>query len=100
MVRETVSLMTRNNFLFYNFLLSLFLTALPGAQAQETPLPICTAKHLFTITSDFQNPSDVVAGRSGKIYVLDGVNNKVKVFNQKNTFLFSFGETGSREGAV
>ena len=66
-------LMTCKHSMFYLLLLSLFLTALPCAQAQDTPLPICTAKHLFTITSDFQNPSDVVAGRNGKIYVLDEV---------------------------
>ena len=93
-------MMTCKHSLFFLLLLPFFLVTLPGARAQETPLPICTAKHLFIITSDFQNPSDVVAGRSGRIYVLDGVNNRVKVFNQKNTFLFSFGESGTGKGQL
>jgi DNA-binding beta-propeller fold protein YncE len=90
--------MTGKYSIFYFLLVSFFLVTLSGVQAQDALPPIFPSKHLFTITSDFQNPSDVVAGRSGKIYVLDGVNNKVKVFNRKNTFLFSFGETGIGKG--
>ena len=90
--------MTFKPSIFYLVLLSFFQLALPGVQAQDAPPPIFPAKHLYTITSDFQNPSDVVAGKNGKIYVLDGVNNKVKVFNQQGTFLFSFGETGTGKG--
>jgi DNA-binding beta-propeller fold protein YncE len=69
-----------------------------GLQAQEISLSLCPAKHLYTITSDFQNPSDVVAGKNNKVYVLDGVNNRVKVFNQQGTDLFSFGGAGTGKG--
>jgi tripartite motif-containing protein 71 len=67
--------------------------------AQKAVEPICPAKPLHTITANFNNPSDVVAGRNGQVYVLDGVNNKVKVFNQNGDFLFSFGETGTGKGS-
>ena len=67
--------------------------------AQKAVEPICSAKPLHTITANFNNPSDVVAGRNGQVYVLDGVNNKVKVFNQNGAFLFSFGETGTGKGS-
>jgi len=66
--------------------------------AQDTSTPTLSAKSLFTIQSNFSQPSDVVVGNSGKIYVLDGVNNRVKVFNQKGTHLFSFGGTGKGKG--
>lgn len=91
--------MTFKTFIFSFILLSIFLVMpAAGVQAQEVSLPLCPAKHLYTITSDFQNPSDVVAGKNNKVYVLDGVNNRVKVFDQKGKGLFSFGGTGRGKG--
>ena len=88
-----------NPFIFSCILLSVFLVMpAAGLQAQEISLSLCPAKHLYTITSDFQNPSDVVAGKNNKVYVLDGVNNRVKVFNQQGTDLFSFGGAGTGKG--
>ena len=76
------------------------LSYIPGVLAQPPVEPTCSAKPLHTITAGFNNPSDVVAGKNGQVYVLDGVNNKVKVFNQKGAFLFSFGKAGSGKGAL
>jgi DNA-binding beta-propeller fold protein YncE len=56
------------------------------------------AKHLFDIEKDFLQPSDIAIGRDHQIYVLDGVNNCVKVFNAQGSFLFAFGSRGSRQG--
>jgi tripartite motif-containing protein 71 len=75
------------------------LFSITGVLAQPSVEPICSAKPLHTITANFNNPSDVVVGRNDQVYVLDGVNNKVKVFNQKGAFLFSFGETGTGKAA-
>lgn len=69
-----------------------------AVNAQETSTPIFKSKSLFTIKSNFSQPSDVVVGNNGKIYVLDGVNNKVKVFNKKGALLSSFGGTGKGKG--
>lgn len=55
-------------------------------------------KHLFDITHNFSQPSDVSVSKDGLIYVLDGVNNKVKVFNKEGKFIFSFGKKGSTNG--
>jgi DNA-binding beta-propeller fold protein YncE len=91
--------MTGNPCIVSFIVLSVFLvTPAAGVQAQEASLPLCPAKHLSTITSDFQNPSDVVAGKNNKVYVLDGVNNKVKVFDQQGAALFSFGGAGTGKG--
>jgi DNA-binding beta-propeller fold protein YncE len=54
--------------------------------------------HLFDITHDFSQPSDVSVSDEGMIYVLDGVNNQVKVFDNNGTFRFSFGRKGSSTG--
>jgi len=70
----------------------------PLVNAQEVSAPIFPTKPLLIIQSNFMQPSDVVVGSNGRIYILDGVNNKVKVFNNKGTYLFSFGRTGKSNG--
>jgi DNA-binding beta-propeller fold protein YncE len=60
---------------------------------QVTPL-----RHLFDIEHGFLQPSDVAVDKDHRIYVLDGVNHRVKVFNQTGTFLFRFGGKGSAKG--
>ncbi|MBU1140627.1 MAG: NHL repeat-containing protein [Proteobacteria bacterium] len=54
--------------------------------------------HLFDIQHNFSQPSDVAVGADGFIYVVDGVNQCIKVFDSKGKFLFSFGEAGSGPG--
>jgi len=78
------------------FLLTILLFSLSVDRAfayKVTPL-----KHLFDIEHGFLQPSDVAIGKDLKIYVLDGVNSQVKVFDQKGAFLFSFGSRGSAKG--
>jgi DNA-binding beta-propeller fold protein YncE len=55
-------------------------------------------KHLFDITHGFSQPSDVAVSKDGHIYVVDGVNNVIKVFNQSGKFDFSFGSKGPFNG--
>ena len=86
------------NRILYIVFIALLLAFSTVANAQEASVPIFRTKPLFTIQSNFKQPSDVVVGNNGKIYVLDGVNNKVKVFNLKGSYLFSFGGTGKGNG--
>ena len=59
---------------------------------------LTAVKHLFDLTYNFNFPSDVAVSSDGKIYVVDGVNSAIKVFNQSGEYLFSFGREGSRDG--
>lgn len=59
---------------------------------------LTNVRHLFDIEHNFSEPSDVSVSKEGLIYVVDGVNNKIKVFNQKGKFIFSFGTKGSLKG--
>ena len=79
---------------------SIFMGFIPVVHAQDASTPILPTKLLNTIKSDFNQPSDVVAGNNKRVYVLDGVNNKVKVFNRKGATLFSFGGTGKGKGKL
>ena len=70
----------------------------PVANAQEASVPILKTQPLLTIQHNFRQPSDVVVGNNKKVYVLDGVNNRVKVFNLEGAYLFSFGGAGKGKG--
>lgn len=48
----------------------------------------------------FSMPSDVAVGRDGDLYVLDGVNNRVVVFNATGEYSFQFGSRGSNLGQM
>jgi DNA-binding beta-propeller fold protein YncE len=48
----------------------------------------------------FNMPSDAAVGRDGDLYVLDGVNNRVVVFNAAGEFRFQFGSKGSGLGQM
>lgn len=55
-------------------------------------------RHLFNLSHNFLQPSDVAVGKDRQIYVVDGVNNAVKVFDETGGFKFSFGSKGAGHG--
>jgi DNA-binding beta-propeller fold protein YncE len=57
-------------------------------------------QHLYDITYDMSEPSDLAVSRSGQIYIVDGVNNRVVVSSKKGKVLFTFGEKGSDMGQM
>lgn len=56
------------------------------------------ATHLFDITKEFNQPSDVDVAGDGTIYVVDGVNGMIKAFAPDGTFTFSIGCPGTGPG--
>jgi DNA-binding beta-propeller fold protein YncE len=56
-------------------------------------------RHLFDLTDGLHMPSDVsVSEKDGRIFVVDGVNHKIRIFNQKGKLVSSFGSEGSANG--
>ena len=53
---------------------------------------------LFEISGPLKQPSDVAVSKSGQIYVVDGVNNRVRVYSPQGAPLSSFGTQGAGEG--
>ncbi len=47
-----------------------------------------------------RHPSDVSVSRDGRIYVLDGVNNRVVVYSPSGRLLYQFGRGGSGKGEL
>jgi len=56
------------------------------------------AKLLFEINDQLSQPSDVAVSDDGRIYVVDGVNSKIRIFNQSGQAMTSFGSAGSGNG--
>ena len=56
------------------------------------------ARIVLEISGQLNKPSDVSVSKNGLIYVVDGVNNKIKIFGQQGTFISSFGRKGSGSG--
>jgi tripartite motif-containing protein 71 len=56
---------------------------------------LINVKLVFELRGEFNKPTDVSVSQKGLIYVVDGVNHKIKVFSKKGKFLFSFGMKGS-----
>ena len=55
-------------------------------------------KPLFEITDKLNQPSDVAVSEDGRIYVVNGVNNQIRMYNQNGNFLSAFGTGGSAHG--
>ena len=51
------------------------------------------ADHIATLEGSLDQPSDVAASKDGHAYVLDGVNNRVVVFDENAKRAFSFGQS-------
>ncbi len=70
-------------------LLALVVGGFPLSAAATLP-----ARYLFSLTDGFDQPSDVAVAEDGTIYVLDGVNGRVVVFDSRGRKISSFAGTG------
>jgi DNA-binding beta-propeller fold protein YncE len=84
-----------SRFRFFLLFFLLFSFIIPESFSHAVSLTY--VRHLFDITHNFNEPSDVSVSKNGHIYVVDGVNNKIKVFNRDGQFVFAFGKKGSRQ---
>jgi DNA-binding beta-propeller fold protein YncE len=61
-------------------------------------LDCINSKFFLDINTTADQPSDISVGPNGDVYVVDGVNNRVMVFDRKGTMKFSFGTKGTGPG--
>ncbi|TNF56847.1 hypothetical protein EP227_00265, partial [bacterium] len=55
-------------------------------------------KFLFDIKANPDQPSDLAVGPKGNIYIVDGVNNVIRVVDSNGRWKFAFGEGGTGKG--
>ena len=82
----------------YFFVFALLATLLTLFPAPGFGMRLTHVRFLFDITGNFNAPSDVAVSPNGRIYVVDGVNNQIKIFNQSGKFISAFGRQGSANG--
>ena len=82
----------------FNIFLGLLLISLliPAAPAQG--IRLIDVKPVFELTDQLNQPSDIAVSQDGRIYVVDGVNNRIRIFDQNGELASSFGREGSGEG--
>ena len=76
--------------------LLIFALAIPATPVHG--IRLVDAKLLFEISDQLSQPSDVAVSNDGRIYVVDGVNSKIRIFNQSGQAMASFGSAGSGNG--
>ncbi len=87
--------MIGSHFLYFFPLIALILLV---SAAPAFGIRLTNVKHLFDLTYGLNAPSDVAVASDGHIYVVDGVNNTIRIFNQKGKLVSSFGKKGSGRG--
>lgn len=78
--------------------LGLLIIALLISVSPVQGIRLIDAKLLFEISDQLSQPSDVAVSDDGRIYIVDGVNSKIRIFNQSGQALASFGTAGSGKG--
>jgi DNA-binding beta-propeller fold protein YncE len=56
------------------------------------------SKFLFDIQPNADQPSDIAIGPNGDVYLVDGVNHRIIVFDNRGRQKFAFGRKGASEG--
>lgn len=64
------------------------------ARTPAAKLEFYAATHLFNLTGGFERPTDVAVSPQGRIYVVDGVNHRVAVFNESGKRVATLGGRG------
>ena len=76
----------------FGLVVLLFFASIPLIMAKPAfAIRRINVQHLFDITGNLNAASDVSVSKDGKIYVVDGVNHKIRVFNSNGKPIFSFG---------
>jgi DNA-binding beta-propeller fold protein YncE len=55
-------------------------------------------RFLFDIKPNADQPSDIAVGPNGNIYIVDGVNNVIRVVDKNGRWKFAFGKEGTGKG--
>jgi len=92
-------ILMRGTYRPYFFSLFLLLSSLFTLfTAPAYAIRLVPARMIFAIGGQLNKPSDVSVSKDGLIYVVDGVNNKIKIFDRNGSFVSSFGKQGSGRG--
>jgi DNA-binding beta-propeller fold protein YncE len=93
----------QNSYPFCNlFILTVgvFLSAFFAKHAVADEVRHIQVEHLRDISGDFNQPTEIAVSDTGHIFILDGANDHVVVFNQDGKMLYQFGKQGEQAGEI
>ena len=74
----------------------------PAVSLPPTGIPTVGVRHLFDITGQddigLSLPTDVAVGNDGRIYIVDGGNQRIVAFDRNGKYLLTIGGKGTGEG--
>jgi DNA-binding beta-propeller fold protein YncE len=80
--------------------LSLFIVHLLVNASPGFGIRLIEVQPLFEVREHLNQPSDVAVSNDGRIYVVDGVNSKIRIFEQGGQLVSSFGGLGAKNGQL
>ena len=80
-----------------NLVLSAVILLLTLAVPPAWGIHLINVQLQFEITGQLKEPSEVAASKDGQIYVVDGVNNRIRIYSSRGAPLSSFGTEGADE---
>jgi DNA-binding beta-propeller fold protein YncE len=80
--------------------LSLLIAGLLVDASPSHGVRLIEVQPLFEARDQLNQPSDVAVSRDGRIYVVDGVNGKIRIFDLRGQPLSSFGSPGAKNGQL
>jgi DNA-binding beta-propeller fold protein YncE len=83
---------------YFFFLILLLSSLFTLFTAPAHAIRLIPARIILEISGQLNKPSDVSVSKNGLIYVVDGVNHKIKIFSRQGTLVSSFGSKGSGNG--
>jgi len=96
--RAKTSSIQKVNFLFHFSIIFLVTSVTLITASPALGIKRIDVKHLFDMTANLNAATDVCVSKDGRIYVVDGVNHKIRIFNRNGKFLSSLGRKGSENG--
>ena len=86
------------------FLFSTLVCMSTASAEEKESVRIVPAESLLVLKGSpgvpFRQPTDVSIGPNGHIYVMDGLNGRVVIFNKQGTYQNAFGSNGSGPGQM
>jgi DNA-binding beta-propeller fold protein YncE len=86
------------NPLFHFFFVLLFISITLIITNSAYGIRRINVKHLFDITANLNAATDVSVSKDHQVYVVDGTNHKIRIYDRNGNYLSSFGKKGSENG--
>ena len=101
---KRINFLLKEEYKLFISVISFFLITIPQFVIADSSIPLKQIKHLFTIKGDKANslslPSDVSVDENGNIYIVDGGNHRIAVFDDSGESISTISRQGQKQGEL